>query len=143
MRTIKFRAWDKGKKEMLFDPIEYEVRCLSYDDDPKRKPDLFIGFTNMVEQWFEIMQFTGLLDKNGVEIYEGDIVKSKYGFTDEDIFLTVKWYEDGARFQLSTINYQEDKDNVYDFDMTGWGRDEINSEIIEVIGNIHQNPNLL
>ena len=53
MRTIKFRAWDKKSDAMIYNPLGF--------------PELYP--TN------ELMQYTGLLDKNGKEIYEGDILK--------------------------------------------------------------------
>jgi len=60
MRTIKFRAWNWEK---MIDPLSV---FMPYD--------WLINHTN---GWFTLMQFTWLLDKNGMEIYEGDILKFK------------------------------------------------------------------
>lgn len=104
MREIKFRAWDKEQKKMLDD-------VSTWTDD----------FTGML---IALMQYTGLKDKNGKEIYEGDIVKYKNDKPDKVIF------ENGG-FMTSRF-YHRTPNN--------W---KILLDELEVIGNIYENPELL
>ncbi len=62
MRDVKFRAWDKGIGKML-----YNIQKLHY------------AFTFFDDADIPLMQYTGLADKNGKEIYEGDIVQGNRG----------------------------------------------------------------
>ena len=105
-REIKFRAWDADSRPPRM--IEgNEIQHLSL---------IYIERASM-----PLMQYTGLKDKNGVEIYEGDIVE--HG--------EVRWHEGGFCLYVESTNQEPTK-------MTGdrcrrW----------QILGNIHQNPELL
>lgn len=73
-------------------------------------------------------QFTGLLDKKGKEIYEGDIV----GYDDDPSLAVVLYYENQGRFSLKY------KGRDFSAEITGW-----HIENFKVIGNTYENPELL
>ena len=78
-----------------------------------------------------IGQYTGLTDKNGEKIFEGDIVVvNTTSIDEEDGYGVIDWHEDTARFIVELPNLLVDFDNLYSYDC-------------EVIGNIHDNPDLL
>jgi len=124
MREIKFRAWDKYFKEFSL-TVNVEAYKLSLD-----YPDRYV-----------LMQFTGLKDKNGKEIYEGDIVRYRIYYTnffrtkpnsnhhDEHIGI-VEWRNDSACFWINGKTWTE-------FD---WIKIIAS---VKVIGNIYENPELL
>jgi uncharacterized phage protein (TIGR01671 family) len=120
MREIKFRAWDKQDK-CWFDRFEWnsiEGWCIITPPS--------IGFIPLTDK-IEVMQYTGLKDKNGKEIYEGDIVKINCP-TDIGLYLIV--WEDGV------FRYKYENRVFYSVGemMVKW---------TEVIGNIYDNPELL
>lgn len=140
VREIKFRTWDQKDKKYLLPEkqgfvilptipsfgvtLPYENRsnpgnidedCIDWAD-----ADLLMGR-------YKLEQYTGLKDKNGKEIYEGDIVR----------------YGD----QVLGVKFDEMKDSDCSYYYLGWAMGDLSlcehNTMIEVIGNIHENPELL
>lgn len=119
-RVIKFRAWDEEVREMLF-PSD----CLLRLDF---KGDLYLSNKNAASSNIILMQFTGLKDKNGKEIYEGDIVR-QFGEN-----LSVFFNKSTACFDVQHTGGDSDSLCM----VNGWDATDI-----EVIGNIYENANLI
>lgn len=164
MREIKFRAWDKKEKLMIpsigltdygtpfilnsvyQERIGGNIRkqnaaCLAFDKDE-----------------VELMQFTGLSDKNGKDIYEGDVLigilreqKDKEGKYAYEIKDYVQWRNGGFKVLGKDMQrgYTKDNNRLYQFmwhdsgnfvNTRGW---YYQIDEIEVVGNIYENPELL
>jgi len=128
MREIKFRAWDKKKKKMYF--AENEAKdgacyCFYFYEDGSWE---LVGAEDKVKLYGEkgiLMQFTGLLDKRGKEIYEGDILKRKNGDIGEVIW-------EGERYWMRVV-----KHGISSLFPIRYSKD------LEVIGNIYEDEKLL
>lgn len=129
-REIKFRAWDKINKILT---KTFGLSDLHYTtaDDGIHFGEAFACFPFYDLRDFVLMQFTGLHDKNGKEIYEGDILRREF-----EVF-EVMWCEAGYDSVLAfhAIGKNKASSNHY---YGGW-----NGNDMEVIGNIHENPELL
>lgn len=118
MREIKFRAWETISASML---------CF----EELLKNDIAMILKSKKQTNVKLMQFTGLKDKNGKEIYEGDIVE------------TEKWIRIGKYARCKgVIVYKGAK---YTIDCFGdWdGSDTELNGLATIIGNIYENPELL
>lgn len=120
MREIKFKFFNKETKIMSCD-YTIEHLCNGYFD------------SNGDDNSFEKLQYTGLKDKNGVEIYEGDIVSI---MDCEPSLYKICYWEQNFKWGVEYIGN----------DKTNWqeeGMEEFDSESFEVIGNIYENKELL
>lgn len=116
MREIKFRAWDKESKKMA----TWEELQVALDSN--------ISWSE-ISNLMILMQFTGLKDKNGKEIYEGDIFQEGYYDKVKPILYIVEWREKDASF--------------------GWKQivpvltENFKIKDTKIIGNIYENQELL
>lgn len=136
MREIKFRVWNHKTKEMYYEDIIEDLDTIGKITVCQSYGTLFCYYTDDFGDIHElkILQYTGLKDKNGQEIYEGDIVKAWYGVPYDYLSGNgiekgeVIWNSGFACFSVKTDEIQPTFSCFNDF---------------EVIGNIYENSELL
>ena len=133
-REIKFRAYDKEDERMTyFDDEDYLYHCpfILRLEQVFKKDSNYDDYEDFeykdVTDKIELMQYTGLHDKNGKEIYEGDILKS------------IQWNNIYLVKYTGTAFYLYRKGNNGFNKITTWN----NAEKSEIIGNIYDNLELL
>jgi uncharacterized phage protein (TIGR01671 family) len=118
MREIKFRAWEKNLEEFIpVHDINFEKKMINTESAWRRFDEI------------ELMQYTGLKDKNGKEIYENDLLKTPDGKGCWQVVYNLCSF-DGIRGEFE----HESLDDVV------W--DVYSEPMAEVIGNIYENPEL-
>jgi len=125
MREIKFRAWDTEDKRKV---KEFNI----HHDGDLTEIRMYVGDVPVIASnvcgRYKILQFTGLKDKNGKEIYEGDIIKLN------NKLFKIAWNQFSCgfgRIPIDTMHYERD-DCIIMF-----------QDKVEVIGNIYENKELL
>ena len=130
---MKFRAWNKESKCMI---VDSPISMASIMRDYIRKA--YNINQELIGKEYIIMQFTGLSDKNGIEIYEGDVISMDIWNggdnieeeSETDVFFgVVEWDNTRACYIISgdEIQLMDDEDYI----------------TLEIFGNIYENPNLL
>ncbi|MFF0831001.1 YopX family protein [Brevibacillus sp. NPDC003359] len=143
-REVKYQAWIIPTREMKV------VTSLRFDENGKlygiTTPDTPVGGCIILKS-VRLRQFTGLRDRNGKEIYEGDIIKgTTYLYAHElkngkqfDYFGAVEW---GSQADVGLCWLVSDKQGSWELRQTVH-RNDIDYCTGEVIGNIYENPELL
>lgn len=137
MREIKFRAWDSCNERMVEPRNILKINMSRLNQEPylivylrkwmnpvREIKEVDKCYTNE----FELMQYTGLKDKNGKEIYQGDIVKTLYKVGQ------VKWCNKQGRYNV----YLKNQYGVNEMSFT-----ENMANACELLGNIYENSELI
>ena len=131
MREIKFRAWDKETKKMgMVEYIDFSYRANNINFIMCR----IEGVRELMGDSFKIMQYTGSKDKNGKEIYEGDIVEAEMSgpYTNGGKIIVqgeIAYYEPFACFEVKTEKYGQPTMSIFD--------------TFEVIGNKYEDGDII
>lgn len=126
MREIKFRAWNEVEKKMIYDGgDDTQATWILHNCDYKP-----FGI-------WELMQYTGLNDKNGKEIYEGDVI---------EMYSDACLYSVGGVIEKRVVSWDKTRNGWNFLESRNYKcqihSDEELSDTLEIIGNIYENPEL-
>ena len=122
-RDIKFKLLDKTTNKFWLEGKGWDMYSL------------FVSYRECICQTdkFELMQYTGLKDSNGKEIYEGDIVRYEIPWLDNEKVIRLIKYDETF---LGFVGGDKEKTYIILYEI-------LEMENIEIIGNIYENPELL
>lgn len=130
MRDVKFRAWDKATRKIL-EVIEIDfqgMEILVIDHEEQEAREAVFGH-------YELMQYTGLKDENGAEIYEGDIIRITTNLQENGVDYSAQIiFKDGG---FCAIDGVEDNYGVRRYRLSDFGYK------LKILGNIYENNELL
>ncbi|WP_286310894.1 YopX family protein [Romboutsia ilealis] len=136
MREIKFRAWDKEDKRMYCDD-KVIVTFSGFLEE------VYVRRNSTVDELidYKLMQYSGIKDIEGKEIYEGDIVE----FLDEEVNYSHCGVEYDEFINIGKVIFSHDELMGWDITNRNMDLEEVwhYREYIKVIGNIYENPELL
>ena len=128
--TPKFRVWNEKTESFIdYGDLMLDLKNGKVYSGDVGIPEYTIDVTNQVI----LMQYTGCRDKNGIEIYEGDVIKDKY-----DKIWLVQWYV-GAFVITNKIPDSDGQESTYSY----FNNLSNHHFYFEVIGNMWENPELL
>lgn len=145
-REIKFRAWDKAQECYLYDvqgAYDTLSGCVKYENGENAVYDEECFDEFLDNDHYVVEQYTGMHDKNGREIYEGDLLRVELDDDPDSYYIApVTWggsdypaFDIMSKYWPKNVSYDT---NVLSAIIAGWSE-----EVMSVIGNIYENPEML
>jgi len=141
MRPIRFRVWHKADGMIYYgdQPLHITLDGNLWNADDKNDP-LPI---KLLDCGYTLMQFTGLHDMHGKEIWEGDVVRHfPLIEDDDDIADETRWVVDEVIFLDATFRFQRCR-QWKDGEHNWYSLENLDAQYIEVLGNLYEHPELI